>query len=110
MNPLKILDLLKGFACETTLHYYFQASASLGGITSGTLLGMYILGMLFPWANSTGALVGGIASASLVGWISIGTQVAVMNKEIVFPMKSVSVEGCVNVTMPLATNITQTVM
>ncbi|KAL0276709.1 UNVERIFIED_CONTAM: hypothetical protein PYX00_004222 [Menopon gallinae] len=86
-----------------------QASASLGGITSGTLLGMFILGMLFPWANSTGALVGGIASASLVGWICIGTQVAVTRKQIILPMKPVSVEGCQNITLPLPTNQTQTI-
>ncbi|KAK6622118.1 hypothetical protein RUM44_001925 [Polyplax serrata] len=76
-----------------------QTSGSLSGITAGTLLGIFTLGMLFPWANSTGALVGGISSALFVGWISIGAQVAIKNKQIIFPQKPVSLDGCDNETL-----------
>lgn len=43
-----------------------------------------------------GALVGGILSGSLVGWLSIGTQLKMAQKQIRFPQKSVSIEGCSN--------------
>lgn len=78
---------------------FYQTSGSLSGITAGTLLGIFTLGMLFPWANSTGALVGGISSALFVGWISIGAQVAIKNKQIIFPQKPVSLDGCDNETL-----------
>ncbi|KAL0276708.1 UNVERIFIED_CONTAM: hypothetical protein PYX00_004221 [Menopon gallinae] len=76
-----------------------QTSGSLSGITAGTLLGIFTLGMLFPWANSKGALVGGVCSAIFVGWISIGTQLEIRAKRITFPEKPVSVEGCDNSTL-----------
>ncbi|XP_076224195.1 sodium-coupled monocarboxylate transporter 2 isoform X2 [Nomia melanderi] len=71
-----------------------QAGKSLSGITAGPLLGMFTLGMFFPCANSAGALVGGMVGLNLVAWISFGTQAAVSNGEIVFPIKPISIEGC----------------
>ncbi|XP_068084240.1 sodium-coupled monocarboxylate transporter 2 [Anabrus simplex] len=72
-----------------------QAGKSLAGITAGSLLGIFSLGMFFPWANSKGALVGGLTSFTLVGWISLGTQAAIATGHITFPKKPISVEGCV---------------
>ena len=44
-------------------------------------------------------MAGGIVSALFVGWISIGTQVAITKKEITFKMKDFSVSGCDNATL-----------
>jgi hypothetical protein len=41
-----------------------------------------------------GALVGGVASMAFVGWISIGSQIAIAKGQICFPTKPVSVESC----------------
>lgn len=41
-----------------------------------------------------GALVGGICSTLFVGWISLGTQAAMMRGEIVIVPKPTSIEGC----------------
>nr|CAD7449788.1 unnamed protein product [Timema bartmani] len=79
-----------------------QAVKSLTGIASGSLLGIFSLGMFFPWANPKGAIAGGIVSVAFVGWISLGTQAAIARKQITFPTKPVSIEGClhlVNITM-----------
>lgn len=58
-----------------------------------------MLGHLFPWANATGAMVGATLGTLLCGWISLGTQVAISNKQIKFPRKPVSIEGCSNATL-----------
>jgi len=41
-------------------------------------------------------MVGGIVSALLVGWISIGTQVAISKNQVAYQMKNFSIEGCNN--------------
>lgn len=43
-------------------------------------------------------MVGGTVSTLFVGWISIGTQVAISKKLLEFKMKDFSVEGCSNST------------
>lgn len=63
-------------------------------ITNGTLLGVFILGMLFPWANSTGALVGAAAGAIFVGWICIGALIGISKNQIKSATKPVSIRGC----------------
>lgn len=50
--------------------------------------------MLFPWANSIGALVGALAGAAFVGWITIGALVAISKQQIKYPTKPLSVSGC----------------
>ncbi|XP_026316074.1 sodium-coupled monocarboxylate transporter 1-like isoform X2 [Hyposmocoma kahamanoa] len=71
-----------------------QAGKSLAGITAGSLLGLFSMGLFLPWINATGALVGGICSTLFVGWISLGTQAAMMRGEIVIIPKPTSIEGC----------------
>ncbi|XP_011136582.2 sodium-coupled monocarboxylate transporter 1-like [Harpegnathos saltator] len=83
-----------------------QAGRSLSGITAGPLLGMFTLGMFFPMANSTGALVGALVSLNLVAWISFGTQAAISSGSIYFPVKPVSVEGCSESLRSTAGNLT----
>ncbi|XP_024946270.1 sodium-coupled monocarboxylate transporter 1 [Cephus cinctus] len=83
-----------------------QAGKSLSGITAGPLLGIFTLGMFFPYANSAGALVGGLLSVNLVAWISLGTQAAISNGIIRFPVKPVSVDGCSEPLRSSAANLT----
>ncbi|XP_034944496.1 sodium-coupled monocarboxylate transporter 1-like [Chelonus insularis] len=83
-----------------------QAAKSLSGITAGPLLGIFTLGMFFPHANATGALVGAMVSLHLVAWISFGTQAAVSNGIISFPVKPVSIEGCSESLQRTATDFT----
>lgn len=56
-------------------------------------------GSLLPWVNTKGVMAGGIASALFVGWISIGTQIAITKKEITFSMLDFSIRGCDNATL-----------
>ncbi|KAK3908024.1 Sodium-coupled monocarboxylate transporter 2 [Frankliniella fusca] len=98
---LKLLVVVIGAACvglvflvERMGAALVQASKMMSGITAGTLLGVFSLGMFFPWANSKGALAGGLVSFLLVAWVSIGTQTAMARGDIRFPGKPVSLQGC----------------
>ncbi|PBC25900.1 Sodium-coupled monocarboxylate transporter [Apis cerana cerana] len=97
---MKLTVVLTGILCVTLvflvekLSGLIQAGKSLASITAGPLLGIFTLGMFFPVANSSGALVGGLISLNLVAWISFGTQAAISSGKIHFPVKPVSIEGC----------------
>ncbi|XP_071449636.1 sodium-coupled monocarboxylate transporter 2-like [Hetaerina americana] len=71
-----------------------QASKSMGAITAGPLLGIFSLGLFFPWANSKGALAGGVISLASVAWVSLGAQAAIASGHISYPKKFTTVEGC----------------
>ncbi|XP_076387601.1 sodium-coupled monocarboxylate transporter 2 isoform X7 [Megachile rotundata] len=111
-RTMKATVVLTGIACVTLVFLVeklgglIQAGKSLSGITAGPLLGIFTLGMFFPLANSTGALVGGLVSLNLVAWISLGTQAAIASGKIVFPVKPVSVDGCPDSLKEHAVNLT----
>lgn len=70
---------------------------SFQAISQGTLLGIFFLGMLFPWANSKGALTGGIAASSLLAWMCIGAQLN--KKQMIVLKKGLTIDGCDNSTL-----------
>lgn len=53
-----------------------------------------------------GALVGAVVSLNLVAWISFGTQAAISDGSIYFPIKPVSVDGCTESLRITAGNLT----
>ncbi|XP_078583618.1 sodium-coupled monocarboxylate transporter 1-like isoform X1 [Branchiostoma floridae x Branchiostoma japonicum] len=86
-----------------------QAALSIFGMIGGPLLGLFTLGILFPWANAWGAYAGTATSFLLVFWVGIGAQIykPPVNKP------PISVDGCPrinetisNVTMSTVTMVT----
>ncbi|XP_016994318.2 sodium-coupled monocarboxylate transporter 1-like isoform X2 [Drosophila takahashii] len=74
---------------------------SLVAIATSSTFGIFTLGMLVPWANTVGTLVGGITGFLLTGWITFGSQVAAASGQLNSQILPVSVEGCLgNVTLP----------
>ncbi|XP_026482003.1 sodium-coupled monocarboxylate transporter 2-like [Ctenocephalides felis] len=67
---------------------------SVTGVTAGTLLGMFTLGILFPKANTKGVLVGAAASLILVSWMVSGAQINIAQGNLKFPYLNMSTEGC----------------
>ncbi|XP_008561535.1 PREDICTED: sodium-coupled monocarboxylate transporter 1-like, partial [Galeopterus variegatus] len=51
-----------------------QAALSIFGMVGGPLLGLFSLGILVPFANSIGALVGLVAGFVFSLWVGIGAQ------------------------------------
>ncbi|XP_055929193.1 sodium-coupled monocarboxylate transporter 1-like [Argiope bruennichi] len=92
----KILALSYGLACIVLvavverLGAILQLSLSVFGVIGGPILGVFTLGMFFPWANRKGALVGLITGIIAVLWIAVGAFLAKVPKN----LAPVSVAGC----------------
>ncbi|XP_003971434.2 solute carrier family 5 member 6a [Takifugu rubripes] len=77
----KGLALVYGLVClamayvASRMGSVLQAAFSIFGMIGGPLLGLFCLGMFFPCANSTGAVVGLVAGLVMAFWIGIGSFV-----------------------------------
>ncbi|RXM36725.1 Sodium-coupled monocarboxylate transporter 1 [Acipenser ruthenus] len=69
------------------------AALSVFGMIGGPLLGLFALGILFPWANSTGGLVGLVCGFAVSLWVGIGSQVYSALPESTRPLH-LSTAGC----------------
>ncbi len=67
---------------------------SIFGLAGGPLLGVFTLGMYFPWANSLGAFCGLISSVALMFWIGFGAMVLRTQGYLQYDLKPISTEGC----------------
>ena len=71
-----------------------QAWLGIFGVLGGPILGMFSLGMFIPFANSTGALSGGIVSVVFMLWVSIGGNFSRLSGQTVYETKSLVIDGC----------------
>ena len=77
----QILALVFGVICLglTVICSYLgnvlEVAMSLFGMLAGPILGVFTLGMFFPWANKWGAFAGICTSIPLIFWIGIGTAI-----------------------------------
>ncbi|GFN82014.1 sodium-coupled monocarboxylate transporter [Plakobranchus ocellatus] len=77
----QILAMIFGAIClcltyvASLLGSILQAALSLYGMIGGPLLGLFSLGMFFPWANSIGALSGLFGSLIFMFWIGVGAAI-----------------------------------
>ena len=81
-----------------------QAWLGIFGVLGGPVLGLFSLGMFIPFANSTGALSGGIVSVVFMLWVSIGGNFSRLSGQTIYETKSLSIDDC-----PSAWNITEEV-
>ncbi|XP_074029665.1 sodium-coupled monocarboxylate transporter 2 [Leptinotarsa decemlineata] len=66
----------------------------IGGVTSGPLLGLFTMGVLFPRGNAFGAFYGAITSTLCMFVIMIGNSYYKMNKMLHYRTLPTSVENC----------------
>lgn len=74
----------------TNLGSILQAIVYLAGGGNGSSLAIFTLGMMVPWSNSEGTLIGMLAGLMLGWWISLGNQI---NKPRLH-YHTTSTEGC----------------
>uniref|UniRef100_A0AAY5F600 Solute carrier family 5 member 8 n=1 Tax=Electrophorus electricus TaxID=8005 RepID=A0AAY5F600_ELEEL len=68
--------LSDGLACSCSdLCLLLQAAISIFGTIGGPVLGLFVLGILFPCANSKGGLAGLVSGLAISLWVCIGAQV-----------------------------------
>ncbi|XP_049786323.1 sodium-coupled monocarboxylate transporter 1-like [Schistocerca cancellata] len=67
---------------------------SVGGVTNGSLLGIFTLGMLVPSANTKGAIAGSLCGMTAVAILITGAQHATATGRVRYPPLPTSVEGC----------------
>lgn len=58
-------------------------ASSLSAIAASTTCGIFTLGMVIPWANSYGAIVGGVAGVIASGLVAFGSQFVSASKQVV---------------------------
>ncbi|KAG8325417.1 hypothetical protein J6590_067866 [Homalodisca vitripennis] len=97
---LKVITLILGiisiclvFVVEK-LGALYQMVVTLNGFTSGSLVGIFSLGIFFPRANYKGAIAGALTSLVVMSGIISGSQLYIARGMLRFPGKSTSVEGC----------------
>ncbi|CAB3362933.1 Hypothetical predicted protein [Cloeon dipterum] len=97
---LRVAALSTGIVCVLLvmavehLGSVLQMALSLGSITNGTMLGLFTMGIFFPFANSKGALVGTLSSLVLNGGLVLSTQFALARGALRHSFLPLSTIGC----------------
>ncbi|KAK2575162.1 hypothetical protein KPH14_002566 [Odynerus spinipes] len=97
---MKVTVVILGIICVAMVFIVdrlgdiFQVSMSLTGITAGSMLGLFSLGMLVPWATTKGAVVGGTVSMILMVWIVAGAQWNMASKRLFYKPLPTSTAEC----------------
>ncbi|KAL1376891.1 hypothetical protein pipiens_016617 [Culex pipiens pipiens] len=71
-----------------------QLSMSLGSVSNGPLLGIFTIGVLIPWIEGTGAIIGGTIGLVVMSWVCFKAQIAIASGELAFNPKPVDTQGC----------------
>nr|CAI5820559.1 unnamed protein product [Callosobruchus analis] len=97
---LKILVVIIG-VISTSLVYVVEKmggllslSIGLGSMAHGPLLGMFVLGLLFPRANAKGAFYGAMVAMFSMMTVIVGNNYYTSRKMLVYPTKPVSTDKC----------------
>lgn len=111
----KVTIVVTGLIClglafvVSKLGAILQAAYILFGILGGPLLGLFSLGMLFPWANKWGGLVGHLTALGFLLFVGLGTS---LNKVVITLPSPVTTAGCylnASTTVAMTTTIATTV-
>ncbi|XP_055379150.1 uncharacterized protein LOC129610562 [Condylostylus longicornis] len=88
-----IYCILGGFIVQK-FNSIFQVVLTISGVTQGAVVGIFLLGMLYPKAHSKAALVGVILSMVFVATIAVGTQAQLKAGLFNYEVLPTSIERC----------------
>ncbi|XP_022090137.1 sodium-coupled monocarboxylate transporter 1-like [Acanthaster planci] len=93
-----LLCILLAYVISLLNQGVLQLTLSIFGMTGGPLLGLYCLGLFFPWTNSKGAMAGLLGGLAVACWVGIGA--------FIYPPSTyrppLTIEGC-NLTTSITT-------
>ncbi|XP_058448375.1 sodium-coupled monocarboxylate transporter 1-like [Malaya genurostris] len=72
----------------------FSLAISVSGVTSGTLLGMFFMGMFSPWINDMGAYWGALISLGFLSFIAAGAQMEILEGNLKYESLPLRYDGC----------------
>lgn len=81
------------FAVEK-LGAVLQLTITLSSVANGPLLGIFTAGVMLPWVNSKGALLGGFSSLIVMAWMCVSAQRDLVTGDLVYKRKPYSTMGC----------------
>jgi Na+/proline symporter len=99
-TTMKVLTFTIGCICFVLVFIVehlggvFSIGIAFSGITSGTLLGLFTMGMTSRRFNTTGALYGSIVSIVVVGFIMIGAQINIFQGNLRYETLPFNIERC----------------
>lgn len=99
-NIMRLIIVLCGLYCALmgivveNFSSILQLVMTISSVQCGTTFGAFCLGMLWPYANKHGAMWGSVAGSIVSTILVIGSQLKLMNNEIIYPILSSSVEEC----------------
>ncbi|KAH0550205.1 sodium-coupled monocarboxylate transporter 1-like [Cotesia glomerata] len=82
------------FVVEKAGTHVLELTITMSAVHSGPSLGIFSIGILLPWVNAKGALIGGLCGLGFMGWVTFSAQAAIASGNIISDEKSVTTEGC----------------
>lgn len=99
-NTMKLMTFAIGCVCFVLVFIVehlggvFSIGIAFSGVTSGTLLGLFTMGMTSRRFNTKGALWGSIISIVVVGFIMIGAQINIYKGNLRYETLPFNVKNC----------------
>ena len=99
-NVMKLVIVVTGVYCilmgfiVQEFSSILQMVMTVSSVNNGTTFGVFYLGMLWPKSNKKGVMTGAVISTAVTGILVVGSQIKLMNNEIMYPILSSSVDEC----------------
>ncbi|XP_067637381.1 sodium-coupled monocarboxylate transporter 1-like [Eurosta solidaginis] len=71
-----------------------QLTITLSSVANGPLLGIFTAGVMIPWIESRGALIGGLSSLLFMAWMCIRAQADLASGAVSYLRKPHTITGC----------------
>ncbi|GAB0088916.1 sodium-coupled monocarboxylate transporter 2 [Sergentomyia squamirostris] len=97
---MKTIVVLSGVYCVAAgviVHKFgsiLEMILTIPSLSSGAILGVFLMGMVNPWANEKGAFWGAFASVIVATYLTVRSKIAVLMGDLSYPLKPSRIDGC----------------